>query len=67
MSWNYKVIKKHGQLAVYPVYYDDRGNIHGWSEKPFSPEADSLEELRITLRLMLDALEKEIIENEAAP
>ena len=67
MSWNYRVMKKAGHLAVYPVYYDDRGNIRGWSERPFSPEAESLEELRTTLELMLDALEKEIIEDEASP
>jgi hypothetical protein len=60
-------MKKDGQLAVYSVYYDDRGNIHGGSERPFSPEADSLEELRTTLNLMLDALEKEIVEYKAAP
>jgi hypothetical protein len=66
MSWNYRVIKKDGKLAVYPVYYDDRGNIRGSSEIPFAPEAESLEELRTTLGLMLDALEKEIIEYEAA-
>ncbi len=67
MSWNYRVIKKDGHLAVYPVYYDDRGTIRGSSEIPFSPEAENLEELRTTLELMLDALEKEIIEYEAAP
>jgi hypothetical protein len=67
MSWNYRVIRKDGQLAVYPVYYDDRGNIRGSSEIPFSPEAGSLEELRTSLELMLDALEKEIIEYEGAP
>ena len=67
MSWNYRVMKKAGHLAVYPVYYDDRGNIRGWSERPFSPEAESLEELRTTLELMLDAFEKEIIEDEASP
>jgi hypothetical protein len=60
-------MKKDGQLAVYAVYYDDLGNIHGWSEKPFSPEADGLEELRTTLNLMLDALGKEIVEYNAAP
>jgi hypothetical protein len=67
MSWNYRVMKKAGHLAVYPVYYDDRGNIRSWSERPFSPEAESLEELRTNLELMLDALEKEIIEDEASP
>jgi hypothetical protein len=60
-------MKKDGQLAVYSVYYDNNGNIHGWSESPFSPEADSLEELRTTLNLMLNALEKDIVDYKAAP
>ena len=60
-------MKKDGQLAVYSVYYDDRGKINGWSERPFSPEADSLEELRTTLNLMIDALEKEIIGYKPIP
>ena len=58
-------MKRNGQLAVYAVYYDDLGNIQGWSEKPFSPETDGLEELRTNLNLMLDALGKEIVEYAA--
>jgi len=54
MPWNHRVINKAGHLAVYPVYYDDRGNIRGSSEIPFSPEAESLEDLRTTLELMLN-------------
>ena len=60
-------MKKDGQLAVYSVYYDDRGKINGWSERPFSREADSLEELRTTLNLMIDALDKEIIAYQPIP
>ena len=62
MWWDYRVMNKAGQLAVYSVYYDDNGKIEGWSEMPFSPEADDLEELRTTLELMLEALTKDILE-----
>lgn len=27
MSWNYRVMHKAGQLAVYSVYYDDAGKV----------------------------------------
>lgn len=67
MSWNYRVMKKAGRLAVYSVYYDDNGAISGWSEIPFSPEADNLEDLRATLELMLDALTEEILEPDSVP
>ena len=60
-------MNKAGQLAIYPVYYYDNGNIAGWSEIPFSPEADDLEELRTTLELMLEALTKDILEYDSVP
>lgn len=49
-------------MAVYAVYYDDGGNVEGYSENPFSPEADSLEELRTTLELLSASLEEDVIE-----
>ena len=67
MTWNYRVMKRDGLLAIYSVYYDDGGIIQGWSVDPFSPEADDLEELRTTLELMLEALAEEIIEYESTP
>jgi len=62
--WNYRVLKKDGALGVYAVYYDDAENVQGWSESPFSPTAENLGELRTTLNLMLESLEKDIIEIE---
>jgi hypothetical protein len=62
MSWNYRVMKRGERFAVYAVYYDEGGKIQGWTETAFSPEADSLEELRTTLELMLASLHKEIVE-----
>ena len=62
--WNYRAVKKDGVLGVHAVYYADDGNIEGWSERPFSPVADSLDELRTSLELMLESLEQEVIEVE---
>ena len=59
--WNYRVLKKDGVLAVYTIYYDENGNIKGWSANPFSPEAEDIEELRTNLELMLESLKDEII------
>lgn len=55
-------MKRSERLAVYAVYYDDGGNVEGYSENPFSPEADSLEELRTTLELLSASLEEDVIE-----
>jgi hypothetical protein len=55
-------MRRNGRLGIYAVYYDEDQNIDGWSESPFSPEADDLEELKTTLGLMLESLEKDIVE-----
>jgi hypothetical protein len=60
-------MRKGEYLAIYPVYYDDTGSICGWSEIPFSPETNTLEELKSTLRLILDALDEDILEHEPTP
>jgi len=67
MSWNYRVLKKDGALGVYAVYYDDAENIQGWSEHPFSPVAEDLDELKTTLTSMVESLEKEIVEVGPTP
>jgi hypothetical protein len=67
MYWNYRVMKENSELGVYAVYYDDSGNIEGWSEKPFSPTASNLEELKTTLELMRESLKKEIIDIDSMP
>jgi ferric-dicitrate binding protein FerR (iron transport regulator) len=45
MTWNYRVVVKDGQFAVYEVFYDSAGRIQAFTEGPVFPRADSLEEL----------------------
>ncbi len=63
--WNYRVVERDGVLGLHAVYYDDSGNIEGWSEIPFSPVAESIDELRTTLELMLESLAKDIVDVES--
>jgi hypothetical protein len=65
MTCNYRVIKKGDYLTVHAVYYDNDGTIKGWSENPFSPEAEDLDELRASLKLMLESLDKDVIDLES--
>ena len=67
MSWNYRVIRKDGELAVYSVYYDNAGEIDGYSLHPFSPAAEDLGGLRNELELMLESLNDEIIDFNLLP
>jgi hypothetical protein len=62
--WNYRVVQKEGVLGIHAVYYADDGEVEGWGKQPFSPVAESLAELRTNLELMLESLEKEVINVE---
>ena len=50
---------------MHSAYYDDILNLVNLSVNPFSPVADDVEELRTTLELMLESLDKEIINYES--
>ena len=55
MSWNYRVMKKRKssgeyEYGIYEVYYDDNGNIKGWTEDSMIPNCSSEEDLRYVIR-----------------
>lgn len=62
MGWNYRVINKDGSLGLHGVYYDEHDNIEGMDRDPNAPTGENLDELRTMLKLMLEALEKPIID-----
>jgi hypothetical protein len=57
MTWNYRAIKEtcEGETVyqVHECYYDDKGELEGWSENPIYPQGETLEELRADLSEML--------------
>lgn len=57
MAWNYRAISEviEGETVcrVYEVYYDEGGEIDGWTAKPAYPQGESLNELRSNLIMML--------------
>jgi hypothetical protein len=62
MTWNYRVIKKDGNLGIHGVYYDETGNIKSYDLEPNKPLGDDLDDLRNELELMLEALDKEVFD-----
>jgi hypothetical protein len=62
MTWNYRIMNKNGLLGVHGVYYDGDGNIQGMDQDPNAPQAETIDELRTVLELMLEALEKPILD-----
>ena len=65
MNWNYRVVRKQGQLGIYGVYYDAQGAVQGMDAEPNIPMGEDLDELRTSLELMLASLERGIMEDDA--
>lgn len=63
MSWNYRVVKKGEEYGVYEVYYDDNGFPETTSQTPVAPTEITLKALKERLQLVLEALEKEILDH----
>ncbi|HLO92695.1 MAG TPA: hypothetical protein VK195_00125 [Burkholderiaceae bacterium] len=61
MPWNYRVMNRDGELAIYEVYYDDEGRVRGHGSEPTFPAGDSIEALRANCALFLTALEKGVL------
>jgi hypothetical protein len=62
MAWNYRVIRKDGQLGIHGVYYDESGEIKSYDIEPNAPLGDDLDDLRTRLELMLESLGKEVLD-----
>ena len=48
-------------MGIFEAYYDDLGVVHSLSTNPVCPTAASIEELRNTLELLVQALDKPVI------
>ena len=55
-------MNKNGLLGVHGVYYDEHGNIQGMDQDPNAARAETRDELRTMLELMLEALEKPFLD-----
>lgn len=60
--WNYRVARRGTKVAIYEAYYDSTRGVTSLSEEPVSPEADDLDELRATLELLIQALDRSVLE-----
>ncbi len=64
MSWNYRVMSRNGELAIYEVYYRDDGTVKGYSAEPTFPGGEDLAELAANLRQYASALEEPVLPYE---
>jgi hypothetical protein len=61
MTWEYRIMNRDGELAIYEVYYYEDGRIRGYGATPTFPAAETLEELRANCDLYLAALDKPVL------
>lgn len=68
MTWNYRVSKTHdsGEIlyGIVEVYYDEEGEVVGWSDFIDPNYWDNPEDLKGTLKLMLEAFDKPLFEGD---
>jgi len=62
MTWEYRVMARGDELAIYEVYYHEDGRIQGSSVDPTFPAGPSLEELRANCEVYMAALDKPVLD-----
>lgn len=66
MSWEYRVMNRRGELAIYEVYYRDDGTVQGYSAEATFPSGETIDELRENCLQYLASLEKPALEYDDA-
>ena len=68
MTWNYRIVKTndvHGNewYSIREIYYNDQGQIKGYTDGVSAGclNSDSVEELKETLRIMLEDTEHPVL------
>jgi hypothetical protein len=65
MTWNYRIIKhdaaKHNYFAIHEVFYDDKGKITNWTERPIDIIGESKTDIKRTLKQMTLDIETPIL------
>lgn len=68
MTWNYRVMRREVapeefEYGIYEVYYDDQGNVSGYSMNSMTPMVDSVEGLKYELEIrMMKAFDLETMD-----
>jgi len=64
--WDYRIIKSiepgESIYKIHEVYYDDNGNIDGWTEEPVLPCGENTGELREDIHYFLEAFRQPVLE-----
>lgn len=68
MTWNHRVMRSEyageSYHTIREVFYDEDGNIEGWTAEPIAPQGETPEELRDELQRMLACLDRPVLEED---
>ena len=62
MTWDYRILVRNGEYAIYEVYYDESGHIEAFTDIPAYPTGDSTEALREDLEHYQRALKHPVLD-----
>lgn len=65
MTWNYRIVKhdrsKHCYFAIHEVFYNTKGKVTNWTEKPIDIVGDSKADIKRLLKQMILDIETPIL------
>jgi hypothetical protein len=61
VTWDYRVVMRNGEYAIYEVYYHDAGNVEAVTDAPVYPAGTSIEELGKDLQYYQQALKQSVL------
>ena len=59
---SYPANQKEPWYSIREVYYDATGKVNGWTENAIAPESNTIEGLLEILQLMLNCLDKPVLD-----
>jgi hypothetical protein len=63
--WNYRVVEKDGYYGIHEAYYDDKKDKpHSITKNEVSPFGETLDELKSSLQMVSEALDKPVLHYE---
>jgi hypothetical protein len=65
MSWNYRVMRRGTDYGIYEVYYNESGEPTSVSDESVVPTAESPDELRDRLNMVLEAFGQKELDFDA--
>ena len=64
MTWNYRVMKRGDQYAIYELFYNEDGTVKGYSAEPVYPRAETPDELAEEVTRYIAALDKPALNHD---